>query len=304
MNAPPSPWTARLDAVLQSLRSANPEAASWREADVRTIQQTLQGVSPYSGSIKPDQGARVVFNISSAHIPSFMTGAPHGAYLNRYAVAAGRVGGAPKVDARTRIDDLLGAILGVSGKNLHYGAADLNGAGIRYYGDICLVLKADAVADGALVLDRNSFDLICPPLVETTAPGGAWNATAAKAAAKDLSGRWKSCFVAMASCKILEGGPSARRRMTIGMISEGLLTDEDYVEVVRDGSFGRADVAEARTAAGDAAADASVADRLLRGPTPDLTALLWRHRRRLAEAALSADGLSHRTVVSAGRVRA
>lgn len=303
MTAAPSPWTAHLAVALESLTMARPDSASWRRADVTSIQQTLQGVSPYSGAVKPDQGARVVFNISSAHIPSFMTGAPDSAYLNRYAVPAGRVGGAPKIDARTRIDDLLGAILGVPGQDLHYGAADLNGAGIRYYGDVCLVLKADAVADGTLVLDRNSFDLICPPLVEKTAPGGAWNATAAKAEAEALSGRWKSCFVAMASCKILEGGPFACRRITIGMISEGLLRDEDYVEVVRDGSFGRADVAEARTAAGDAAADASIADRLVRGPTPDLTALLWRHRRRLAEAAFAAGGVPHRTVVSSGRVR-
>jgi hypothetical protein len=42
-------------------------------------------------------------------------------------------------------------------------AAELNGAGIRFYGDVCLVLKPAAIAPDTKVLDRNSYDVLREP---------------------------------------------------------------------------------------------------------------------------------------------
>ena len=232
----------------------------------------MSGESPYSGSVKPDKGARVAFNIASAHVPDFAKRG--GRYLNRYAVAAHKAPlGTPvssPADARTRIDQILGVMTGFALQDIHYGALELNGAGVRYYGDFCLVLKANATGDDTLLLDRNSFDLILAPLRSKTHTRGAWNPVRAMREARKISGVWGSCLHLLTACKVLDGAPNVTRRITIGTISQGVLSDEDYIEVIRTSSFDRKDVAEARTTVGDAAAETHIGERMVSGPTPDL----------------------------------
>jgi hypothetical protein len=91
--------------------------------------------------------------------------------------------------------------------------------------------------------------------------------------------------------------------MTVGMISQGVLDDEDYLEVIRVSSFKVSNLAEARTAAADAAVDGRVADRMRLGPLPSWPEMLWRHRRRRADQALQAHGIVTRVVIGSGRVR-
>ncbi len=302
-----SKWPLRLRRLVSRLSSKAPAAYPWRRADAETVRGVIAGVSPYSGSVKADQAAKAVFNISSAHVPAFVadrTGAP---YKNRYN-APGRAlgsGGPPAQDARALIDQALSSLTHAAWTDHYYGAVDLNGAGIRYYGDVCLVLRPEAVDGGTLVLDRNSFDLICPPLRARTcpSPGHVWSPVAGARQAAAMSGQWANCLPSMAAHKVLSGGRTDERRITIGMISEGVLADEDYMEVIRVGSFGPGDLAEARVSAGDAAADGLVADRMRRGPAPDWAAMLWRHRLRRAEAALQSAGVRTRVVVSSGRMR-
>jgi hypothetical protein len=295
-------WAQQAAALLAAF--AGP-ARDWRDADAETIRGAVRGVSPYSGHVKKDGAARVVFNISSEHVPGFV----RGAYQNRYDVWA-RLGSGPPTsapDARQKVDEALAWVLGDPRRwqGLYYGAVELNGAGIRYYGDVCLVLKDGSVAPDTLVLDRNSFDLICQPLRARTCidPGGVWNDKAGQAEADAVSGRWQADLADMTVCKVLKSHLADTRRITVGTISEGLLADEDYLEVIRDGSFRAADVQEARLGASDAAADGLAGDRLRRGPTPNWTELLWRHRRRRADRALRGAGIRTRVVVSSGRVR-
>lgn len=303
---PPSPWAARLSLRLDRAKVLAPEAAPWREADVETINEVLCGKSPYSGSTKPEKGARVAFNIASAHIPAFANAG--GGYLNRYAVKALKAplgtSISPPDDARTKIDQVLGSISGVAMQDIHYGALELNGAGVRYYGDFCLVLKAEATGGETLLLDRNSFDLILAPLRALTHTRGAWDPAKAEVKAKEISGTWDTCLHPLAACKVLDSAPNVARRITIGAISEGVLADEDYIEVIRASSFGTAEVAEARTSAGDAAAESHIAERMASGPTPDLAALTWRRQRRQAEIALQHAGIQVRVVTGPGRTKA
>ena len=109
----------------------------------------------------------------------------------------------------------------------------------------------------------------------------------------------------MAVVKILEGRADDRRRMTTGAVSQGVLSDEDYIEVPKRGSFAAKDLEECRLGAADAAAEARIADRLHNGPPPSFAELQWRHRRRVAEALLAngPDRVPVRVVVTVGRDR-
>lgn len=262
----------------------------------------------YTGNTKKDGAAKVVFNISSAHVPSFVFSKKVAAYENRYDRNV-RLGEPPKnggPDAREQIDRMLANLFAVpqpkNWEKLYYGAVELNGSGIRYYGDVCLVLKDSEVASDTKVLNRNSFDLICSPLRTFTHPTGAWNAAFAEREADKIAGEWDE-LGDMAVCKVLKPYINDDRRLTIGALSEAILADEDYLEVIRQGSFNVSNLTEARLAAADAAVDGLVADRLRRGPMPNWGELLWRHRRRKADEALKANAIPTKVVVSSGRIR-
>ncbi|MET3709557.1 hypothetical protein ABIC65_000237 [Sphingomonas trueperi] len=281
-------------------------SAPWRDADVETIRWVVKGTSPITGVTRQESAAKVVFNIPSAHVPSFISSG----YLNRYdrnpRIGVTAAGGP---DARAHIDRLLINYIGNPVKawnKLYYGAVELNGSGVRYYGDVCLVLKEEPVDADTIVLDRNSFDLVCRPLrADSHDPvSDTWDPTRATTAAKPLLGGWSTDLGNMVVCKVLGETRREARRITIGAISQAVLADEDYIEVIRSGSFDVTALREARVAGPDAAHDALVADRLMRGPTPDWTALLYRHRRRQADAALRANGVKTNVVISSGRVRA
>lgn len=299
-------WQSRAKEVIEAL-PGNGQASDWRNADMETISKAVKGVSLYSDKKKSDGGARVAFNISSAHIPSFVADNNGKAYKNRYDASGKRIGEqtpSGMLDAREQIDQLLASkIGGVEPESLYYGAVELNGAGLRYYGDIALILRVDTVDPHTQILDRNSFDLISEPLRAKTHPNGSWDVSAAADQLVLIAGRWSDDLVNIAICKVLGGGTNPERRITAGGVSQGVLADEDYIEVIRTASFNVTDLAEARVSAADSAVDGMVADRLRRGPTPSWAELMWRHRRRKAEQELRAKRIVTRVVVSAGRVR-
>jgi hypothetical protein len=300
-------WSKRAEEVVAAL-PGNGQASAWRNADMETISKAVKGVSLYSDGKKSDGGARVTFNISSAHIPGFVADNNGNAYKNRYDASGKRIGEqtpSGMLDAREKIDQLLAYKIGggVKPESLYYGAVELNGAGIRYYGDIGLILRVDKVDPQTQILDRNSFDLISEPLRATTHPNGSWDVLAATEQLVLIAGRWSDDLVNIAICKVLGGGTNPERRITAGGVSQGVLADEDYIEVIRTASFNVTDLAEARVSAADSAVDGMVADRLRRGPTPSWAELMWRNRRRKAEQALRAKRIVTRVVVSAGRVR-
>jgi hypothetical protein len=183
-------------------------------------------------------------------------------------------------------------------EKIYYAAAELNGSGVRFYGDICLVL--DTVDASTLVLDRNSYDLMRPPMSTQfdTNDGAALGAEVRK-----ISGRWQQDLPAMAAVKVLATPRASGRRMTTGQISEGLLSDEDYVEVILTSSFEAGAVHEARLLASDVANEEHIARREMTGPPPTPTALQWQSRRRDAERALHSVNVPVRVVTETGRVR-
>jgi hypothetical protein len=305
-------WAKLATSLVRKLGSSHRALKGYRSADAELIRGTLLGYGPHSGLQKAEAGARVVFNLSSVYVPALMAAGPAGnsPYKNRYDLRA-MLGTAPPspLPLRERVDNAIGTLINESRERLYYGAVEINGAGIRYYGDICLVLKPEAVPDDTLILDRNSFDLGCEPIrsrittsARTQRPEAQWPAETVKQA-DQLQGRWKKDLANMAIYKVMEGGKNVERRLTTAPISDGVLNDEDYIEAVRRGSFGADELEEARIAAADAGADGRIADRLIRGPTPSLAELLWRHRRRVADRALMTKHLQTRIVVTSGRAR-
>ena len=87
------------------------------------------------------------------------------------------------------------------------------------------------------------------------------------------------------------------------MISTGILEDEDYIEVLKTQSFGTHDIAEVRLSAADVAMDGRIRSRAESGLPPSHAELLWRRRRRVAEARLTEKDIPIRVVTTLGRSR-
>jgi hypothetical protein len=295
-------WSERAADLIKSA-GANLEYA---EANAEAIRGAVTGFGP--DDPKPDKnfGAKMVCNMSSAHVPAFVDASISGEekpYKNAYDLSRYRIGGEPGKPLKMR--ELVDAALPLEGfdaSDVYFGAVELNGTGMRFYGDICLVLKAEAVPKETVVLDRNSFDLARSPLREIIEKEQDQKA-ARKKAAKKLSGTWKADLPSMSCIKVLEYAGPLNRRITTAGISDGLLHDEDYIEVLLHRSFGIDKIQEARASAADAALEAHISQRSQQSPIPTAESLLWRARRRQAEAALLRGNCLLRVVVTTGRTR-
>jgi hypothetical protein len=289
-------WRLHLGA-LTKLLAKNADEKSYIDANVEAIEKALGGQGPDASVPRADAGARVVFNISASHIPAFCTASRGGdkkPYKNGYDLGKYHVG--DKTERRVLVDSSLPIDGGPEAyKHIYFAAAELNGAGVRFYGDFCLVLKPQAVAPATVVLDRNSYDLIRRPLSDRKRPF--------KDIARDLHGHWDVDFPVMATIKILQFRAASHRRLTTGQVSDGLLEDEDYVEVLKIDSFRSADLQEVRTSAADAALGEHLSTRLRTGPVPRMAELLWLVRRRKAEQSLRQESVMVRVVTTTGRIR-
>ena len=250
----------------------------------------------------------MVANISAAHVPAVCSATRRKdakPYKNAYDLASNRVGGKQNYGLsgnRKTVDAALPLPLGTNPGDIYFGAMELNGTGVHFYGDVCLVLKA--VNGKTIVLDRNSYDLIREPLraeIETWSKSSWSKRRAAKA--RSISGYWDDSRDAIAALKVLGAVGFRARLLTMGQISDAVRDDEDYIEILRIGSFGTNDLSEARLSASDVAREASIDSRRRTAPTPTLESLLWRHRRRTAERELRKSGVPVRTVTTAGRVK-
>lgn len=265
------------------------------------VRNTMLGFGPDAQTPNTEAGQRLVYNVSSAHVGNVLDAK----YLNGYDLKT-ILGTRGVARLRRQVDEIVAELAGAGQKpeTTHYGAVELNGSGIRYFGDFCLVLKP-AHDRTDLLLFTNSYDVHRQPARASAFVTG--DATSTKqnrrAVLETWAGHWPADAPDMAVLKLAPAIATARRRLTVGRIACNILVDEDYVEVPRNGSFNAADIEEIRISAADAAAEARIADRLNAGPTPGLSELQWRHRRRGAERAALAKGLTVRVVLTLGRDR-
>jgi len=126
---------------------------------------------------------------------------------------------------------------------------------------------------------------------------------ALRAEAQEIAGTWGRDLSPIAAIKVLTAMTRRDRRFTTGAISDGVLSDEDYIEILRCESFGTDHLQEARHNAAEAAQDALLSDRWRVGPCPSHESLVWQEQRRRAEEFLRCADITVRVVTTSGRVR-
>ncbi|MFJ7793840.1 hypothetical protein [Pseudomonas sp. NPDC096950] len=292
-------WQQRRSRELAESGKRKTEKRAFAIANGKAVDGVVKDLGPDPGS-KAGGGVRVVFNMSNEHIPTFCADTV-GGYKNSYdlgkTIRLGDVIPTPPPKLRELVDYAVSKATGIAADEIYFGAVEVNGSGVRFYGDYCLVLK-DTQTD-EWVLDRNSYDIARPPL--------SWNGPLDQKQmiknVESISGKWSADLGHMLVVKTFSSVRVSSRRLTVGQISNAVLNDEDYVEVLRKGSFTTADIAEVRTSATDAARESAIADRALHGPIPSAMELLWRRRRLEAEHAMTNRGLTVRVVTAPGRIR-
>lgn len=302
-------------ALMQLGKVGPTRADAYRLANINAIRAALKGQGPHGSSTDTNKGMRVVVNLAARHAVAFLdtlSGRPaHGRYLNGSGLR--KLAGKPlsSTTVRSRVDAVVSKVASSFGRtvaphDIHYGAAELNGTGISYFGDVCIVLKPDEVPAGTLTLLRNSYDLTVAPLFEMIyEPGNsAMTEANAKAEMSDWAGQWPDDARDIAAVKILQHAPPSERRLSTGQISKGVLDDEDYIEIALETGFKPSEVQELRLSADDVACEARIADRQLRGPSPTAAEMIWRYRRRQVDRNGRREGLPCRVVTHVGRGRA
>lgn len=309
-------WPNKLSTMNEPANGIDASAVAYFRANIDAIRAALAGIGPdVAASTRKDlralsgMGASMVANISSAHVPAVCEASRKGEerpYKNGYDLAKYHIGsGTPETAAKLReiVDQALPVPNDKTAADVYFGAMELNGTGVYFYGDICLVLET--IPDETVMLASNSYDLVRAPLKNEIEDGydpAEWPRRRADQARR-MSGTWGDSRDAIAAIKVFSILGVRPRRLTTGQISDALRVDEDYVEVLKLGSFGTQNLSEARMSAADAACDASLEDRRRLGPTPPLEAHIWRDRRRVAERALRARGVPVRVVTTTGRMK-
>jgi hypothetical protein len=299
--APAENWLIRFK---NQLRARGRFGASFKDL----VERLVVGRGPFGEAVARSAGARMCVNMAAVHVVGFCTesrGGNHDAYKNAYDVADST--NRPVSPRRTRVDAALPLPPGQTPRSTYFGAVELTGCGIRFYGDVSLILRSSDNLSAATILDRNSFELTRPPLSSDIAKRASRlrirHAEAMKQVARTLAGRWSTDLAAMVGIKLLDTLPQRKRPETAGMMMAAVIEDEDYVEVLKQGSFQAGDLQEARVTAADAGAEANIGDRLRVGASPSATELLWRYQRRQATRALRELGVDTHTVVTRGRTR-
>lgn len=273
-------------------------------ANFDSVAQVLGGLGPDSTTPTAGAGAHIVFNMSCKHVPKFCSDSDlrPDAYENAWSN-----GRSPSVKRRD-VDAIVERCATSSGatlamQDIYFAALETSGSGIRFYGDMCLVLKPAASVD-LLVLDRNSYDIVREPIATEVANAigrGAQQEQARCDAMLQWLGKWNDDLAAMVSLKIAPQMPAGQRRWTTGQIAQAILDDEDYCEVLYPRSFNAADIAEVRVSAADAAAEGDITHREQNGEGPALHEIEWRQQRRDARRSLARHGIEVRVITTGGR---
>ncbi|HEV8444759.1 MAG TPA: hypothetical protein VGQ27_14845 [Steroidobacteraceae bacterium] len=300
----PKDWKLEVDGEIASLALPEPAREEFLRENIGSIAQVIAGLGPDDSKPKPGAGARVVFNMSCTHVPDFCKDSAAGpdAYKNAYKFSPSR--------KRVAVDEAVETCSGDFGSKLNkedicFGAVETSGTGIRFYGDLCLVLKPTPEQQDLLLIDRNSYDVARNPIAERVRKATTPSIGEPEARVAEMLpwlGRWAD-LAHMLAMKIIRRLPLSARRWTTGQIAQAVLEDEDYCEVLYPKSFNAGDLAEVRVSAPDAAAESDIAHREQAGEAPSIHELAWRDQRRDARRALVKAKVPVRVVTTPGRLK-
>jgi hypothetical protein len=227
----------------------------------------------------------MVINISAHALLSFLA---ERRYRNLYEMPV--IGGTRRQPSaeRQRVDGLLG--FGRHAGDYYFGAVALGGTGVRFYGEYCMALKTEDVGDDTTIFDRDSYDLLLPPLESQDA-----------SIADILRGTWGSDVVDMLTLKLLPELRDMNRLVTTGTVSEMILHDQEFVEVHKRGAIEPRAIEEVRQSPDEVAIESRIMARQANGFAPTALEVLWLRRRDEVVAALEREGVQYRIVTLHGR---
>ena len=259
------PWRTRLQGWLKNAK------AGFVSANAQSIERILAD---------PRTSVRVVINMRPDALITFLG---EGRYRNIYELQeiGARVVNPNRRDADAKVG---------TGPDHYFGAAAMGGVGIRYYGEYCIVLKPAFAAHDTQVFDRDSYDLLFPPL-DNLAP----------AEVDCLKGSWSKDITAMILLRVLPELDHDRQIVTSGTVIELALRDQEFIEVHLAQEIRPGDVDQIVESPETAAMEARILERQRNGLPKHMHELEWVRRRNQVVQSLEHRGIRHRVVTQHGR---
>jgi hypothetical protein len=240
-----------------------------------------------------EAGLRVVVNIGVRALLKLFA---DGRYLNLY--ERPEIGGERKTPSAERV--AVDTALDLDGPHVYFGAVALGGAGVRFYGEYCLVLDLVDVDNDPQLFDRDSYDILLEPIADLESP---------QQLIDRLVGSWEQDVHAMVMLKVLPELVHQRRLVTTGTVSELVLKDQEFIEVHlqpdQDGfaprSFGPSDLEEVRESPDEVAVASRLREKEEEGHRLLKVEYEWLLRREAVSRALARAALPTRVVTQHGR---
>jgi hypothetical protein len=193
-------------------------------------------------------------------------------------------------EERKKVDETLSLTT-----NHYFGAVALGGAGVRFYGEYCMVVRLDRVKrvdSDTRLFDRDSYDILLEPLS---------NLELSRQQIQCLTGTWDTDVVEMALLRVLPEIEHDSRLVTSGTVSALVLRDQEFIEIHLDGTFGPGDLEEIRESPDDASLELAIAERERHGLFTTVVDREWARRRAEVARQLEGHKLPHRVVTLHGR---
>jgi hypothetical protein len=237
----------------------------------------------------------VVFNLGAGALLEYLR---TGKYMNAYQHPV--VNGKKRKPSATRerVDKLIEL---ADPADTYFCALEMGGAGIRFYGEYCAVLKSPADKHGVKrVMDRNSYDLICNPLKSYLEE---LNSVQGRHLIDGLQAKYRSADCAdLLALKVMQVQNGHARLLTMGTIGASLIRDEDYVEAYHEGAIALPALLELRAGGEERAIEASISGRWQTGQV-SAEEMLWLRRREAVRDLAGAENIPIRTVSGSGRTQ-
>ncbi len=266
-------WPERVNAWL-----ANQTPDPFLDGNATLIRQIME---------HSESGLRVVVNISAEALLGFLAARRYYNLYDNPVIGAARRKPSPE---RIAVDQMLG--FGSDANDFYFGAVALGGTGVRFYGEYCMALKPWVIADDTQILDRDSYDLLLPPLS---------NGPPIQNLVQQLAGTWKADCVEMLLRKLLPELAGSNRLITTGTVSEMILHDQEFVEVHKRGVISPSSIEEVRQSPDEIAMEARIQSRSNAGYAPTAVELRWLQQRQSVVDALEREGIHSRIVTLHGR---
>jgi hypothetical protein len=280
-------WNRRCEAFLASLPQSMGGGFAAANAEI---------IRGHSLASRHRTRMHVVFNLGAGALLNYLQ---TGLYKNAYQLPLVNGKRRKPSATRVRVDNLIGL---PDPTNAYFCALEMGGAGIRFYGEYCAVLKSPEDERRVnRVMDRNSYDLICPPIKLFLDD---LDLVGQRRLIDGLSAKFRSPDSAdMLAIKVMQTENAHARLLTAATIGAAVIRDEDYVEAYHEGPIALATVHELRESSEDKMSESNIGTRWLGAQKVSVEEMLWLQRREAVRSAAAATGIPIRTVSGSGRTQ-